>query len=199
MLNWIVAFALNHDTLIYLLIIVVAFFQGPLLAVTFGILLSFGYLHVLPIYAALMVGDLIGDTIWYHVGRAYGHKFIARWGRYVGVTDASVARMTRLFHHYRNAVLFISKITNGFGFAILTLVTAGMVGIPFGMYLFVNLLGQFIWTGVMLATGYYFSNAFIVVDNWNGRITLAVGLCILLFVLYRYWQYIKVKASNFDA
>ncbi len=199
MLNWIVAFALNHDILIYLLIIVVAFFQGPLLAVTFGILLSFGYLHVLPIYAALMVGDLIGDTIWYHVGRAYGEAFLARWGRYVGVTTASVARMRRLFHRYRNYVLFISKITNGFGFAILTLVTAGMVKIPFGRYLFVNLLGQFIWTGVMLAAGYYFSNAFILVDNWNGRITLAVGLAILAFILYRYWLYFRAKASRLDA
>lgn len=135
MLQWTVDFALQHNLLIYLLIIVLAFFQGPLLAVIFGIILRLGYLHVLPIYVALMVGDLVGDTIWYHVGRLYGHRFVGRFGKYFGVTDHNIGIVTELFHRYKNYVLFLSKISNGFGFAIVILLTAGMVKIPFKMYL----------------------------------------------------------------
>ncbi|MFA6432336.1 MAG: DedA family protein [Candidatus Paceibacterota bacterium] len=196
MLQWIVGFALEHNLLIYLLIIFLAFLQGPLLAVIFGVLLRLGYLHYIPIYIALMVGDLVGDTIWYHVGRIYGHRFVARFGKYFGITEHKIEIMTTLFHRYKNYVLFLSKITNGFGFAIVTLMTAGMVRIPFKMYLFVNLLGQFIWTGTLLAAGFYFSEAYIKIDRWDGQVSLVVGGIIALVAIYRYWLYLKGRVER---
>lgn len=193
--EWIISFALNHDLLIYFLAIVFAFFQGPLLALIFGVLLSLGYLHIIPVYVSLMLGDLIGDTIWYHVGRKYGHSFVARWGTYFSLTEDRLAKVFHLFKRFNNTVLFVSKITNGFGFAIVTLMAAGMIRVPFGKYLFINLAGQFIWTGALIVIGYTFSNAYIYFDNWDGRVSLTIGLVCLAFLIYRYVSYLRAKAE----
>ena len=198
MLQWTIGFALDHNLLIYFLIIILACAEGPILSVVFGVLLRLGYLHFIPIYACLMLGDLIGDGIWYRIGRVYGHGFIARWGKYFDVTEEKVGKMTRLFHKYKHAVLFISKISNGFGFSLVTLMTAGVVRIPFGEYLSVNLLGQFVWTGILLAVGYFFSSAYIQVNNWAGRISLIVGIVLVCFALFRYVQYLRKRAEEIE-
>lgn len=196
MINWIVNFAVNHNVLIYAAIIILAFFQGPLLAVIFGILLRLGYLHLIPVYVALMAGDLLGDAIWYEVGRHFGQKFIGKYGKYVGLTQKKIDMVTKLFHKYKNIVLFVSKITNGFGFAIVTLFTAGMAKVPFGSYMAINLLGQFIWTGIMISAGYFFSSAYIQLDNWGGRISLTATILVVLFLLYRYWKYVRQQVED---
>ena len=57
------------------------------------------------------------------------------------------------FHKHQDKILFISKITMGFGFAVATLFTAGLVKIPFKKYAMFNFLGGFVWTGFLLAVG----------------------------------------------
>jgi len=197
--QWIITFAINHDWLIYGLIVVLACAEGPILSVCFGVILQLGYLYFIPVYAALMMGDLVGDVIWYWIGHRYGHRFIARFGHKFGIDEDKVYRVTRLFHRYKYYVLFISKISNGFGFALVTLMTAGMVRIPFGKYLTVNLVGQFIWSGMLLAVGYYFSNAFAQIDSWFGRIGLIAGVGVAAFIVYHYWKQLRIKAEKLGA
>jgi len=45
MLQWTIGFALDHNLLIYFLIIILACAEGPILSVVFGVLLRLGYLH----------------------------------------------------------------------------------------------------------------------------------------------------------
>jgi len=143
-----------------------------------------------------MLGDLIGDAGWYYVGRRYGHVFVTRYGKYFNVTESGVERMTRLFHRYKNSVLFLSKISNGFGFALVTLTTAGMVRIPFGRYMLVNLMGQLIWTGFLLDAGYFFTHLCVTVNSVVGRMSLVAAGAILAAIGYRYWKYLRGRAER---
>ena len=197
--TWIISFAINHDLLIYVLLVVLACAEGPLLSVLCGVILRLGYLHFLPVYGALMLGDLIGDAIWYRIGWRYGHHFVTRYGSRFGITEEKVEKMTRLFHRYKYYVLFISKISNGFGFALVTLMTAGLVRIPFGKYLTVNLVGQFVWSGMLIAVGYYFSAAYIQIDSWAGRASLVAGGIIIVIVVYRFWRVLRARAEKLEA
>ena len=194
--TWIIHFGTTHDYLVYIVIAAIACAEGPWISLILGVLLRLGFFFFWPIYISLMLGDLIGDVIWYYVGRRYGHSFIARHGKRFNITETGVARMTHLFHKHKHTVLFLSKISNGLGLALVTLTTAGMIKIPFGRYILVNVLGQFIWTGFLIGAGFFFSNLYIVVDNILGKISITAAILVLVFLGYRYFKTLKAKAQN---
>ncbi len=188
----------HHAYLVYGIIIVLACAEGPILSMIFGVLIKLGDFGFLPVYASLMVGDLIGDAVWYYIGHRWGHAFIKRFGKYFSVTEEGVAKVTRIFHKYRHRILFISKISNGFGFALVTLMTAGMVKIPFWRYLSINVVGQFIWTGLLIGVGYFFGNLYLGVSSLLGRMSVVAAFILVFWAFMGYKKYLKTKADTFD-
>lgn len=198
MQEWIIQISQSHHYLVYAIIIVLACAEGPILSMIFGVLIKLGLFGFIPIYAALMIGDLLGDIGWYYIGRRYGHAFIRRFGKYFSISEESVAKVTRVFHRYKHHILFLSKISNGFGFALVTLMTAGMIRIPFAKYIAVNLVGQFVWTGLLLGVGYFFGEVYTQVDGWLGRISVGVGFVLVIWALFGYKKYLAGRAERMD-
>jgi membrane-associated protein len=196
MQEFLISLSSDHSYIVYALIIILACAEGPILSMIFGVLIKLGFFSFLPIYVALMVGDLLGDVIWYYIGRRWGHRFVARFGKYFSVTEAGIARVTAIFHRYKHRILFLSKISNGLGFAIVTLITAGLSRIPFWKYLTTNLIGQFVWTGILLAIGYFFGNLYQQVDTWFGRASVAALFVVVFFAFMGYKKYLRVKAEG---
>ncbi len=196
MQQWLITLSADHSAVVYALIVVLACVEGPILSMLFGIVLRLGYFHLAPVYIALMVGDLIGDIFWYEVGRHFGHRFIKRFGKYFSITEEAVAKVTRIFHAYSDKILFISKISNGFGFALVTLMTAGMTRIPFLRYLSINLIGQFVWTGLLLAVGYFFGNAYAAVDGIFAKASVVALFIVLIFAFNGYRKYLARRAAT---
>jgi membrane-associated protein len=197
--QWILTFGLAHRYLVYAMITFLACAEGPWLSLILGVFLRLGDFSFFPVYMCLMLGDLIGDVGWYCMGRRYGNRFVAKYGKYFRVTASGVERMTRLFHRYKNSVLFLSKVSNGFGLAIVTLMTAGMVRIPFDRFIVVNLLGQFIWTGLLLGIGYFFSHLFITVNSVLGRMSLVATVVVLATMGYMFWKYLRDHVEQFGS
>ncbi len=194
--TWIINYGVIHDYLVYGAIAVIACIEGPWISLILGVVLRLGYFYFWPIYIALMLGDLFGDIVWYYIGRKYGHVFIAKYGKRFNITEEGVKHMTELFHRYKNRILFLSKISNGLGLALVTLMTAGMIRIPLGRFLFINITGQLVWTGLLLSIGFFFSNLYITVDNILGKISITAVIIVLAFLGYRYFKYLKKKAQN---
>lgn len=46
----------------------------------------------------------------------------------------------------------------GFGLAVATLTTAGMLRVPLSRYIAINLSGGLVWVFAMMMVGYYFGN-----------------------------------------
>ncbi len=188
-----IVLATQYPLVVYVLIAFFACPVGPMLSILLGVLLHQGYFSLIPVYTVLMIGDLIGDTVLYYLGYKYGYRAIGKFGKYLGITEKRVEKASVLFHRYKDPVLFISKITNGFGLSVVTLLTAGIVRIPFLRYLAFNMLGQFVWTGALLYVGYTFGGLYDEIDTWNGRITI-IGIVIVAFILgYGYRNYRKKK------
>lgn len=161
-----------------------------------GILIRFGVFSFIPVYGAVMLGDLLGDSFWYYVGYKWGHAFIKKFGKYFSITEESTQKIIKIFQRYRNRILVISKVTNGLGFSFITLITAGMAKIPFKKYLTLNLIGQFFWSGILIGTGYFFSNAYLQVNDVLYRVFI-VGLFIALVMLFLgFVKYVRDKAEN---
>jgi membrane protein DedA with SNARE-associated domain len=191
MQEFLLTLSANHIYLVYFLIIILACAEGPMLSVLCGILIKAGLFDFLPVYFALMFGDLIGDTIWYEIGRHLGHPFIARFGKYFGITEEKVTRATEIFHKHKNRILLISKITNGFGLALVTLVTAGMVRIPFGRYITLNLIGQFVWTGILISAGYFFGNFYAQIERFMGKANAVIIVAVAAVIVFYLYKYIR--------
>jgi membrane protein DedA with SNARE-associated domain len=194
--DFFVQLLVNHQYVVYAIIIVFACIEGPILSIIFGTLIQAKLVDFFPIYAALILGDVLGDTIWYYVGYYVGHPFIKRFGKYVSVTESKVLKISTVFHRHKDWIIFVSKITNGFGFSLVTLITAGIVKIPFGRYIFFNFLGQFLWTGLLIVVGYFFSNLYTQIDNWLGRASLLGLFIVLCFIFVGYTKYLRNKIAE---
>lgn len=183
----------NYGFWVYFLIIVIAIIEGPILSIVIGMLIQGGYFNWMPVYAILMFGDLLGDCIWYFIGKIYGHGFIKRYGKYFKITENKFEKVIKLFQKYKVSILMISKLTNGFGFGVLTLITAGMSRISLGKYVFINSVAQFLWTGLLVGTGYFFAESFMFIEKMMGRLN-AIGFGIVaIIILYIAYRSIKEK------
>jgi membrane protein DedA with SNARE-associated domain len=196
MQEWLAQTIHNYPVLVYGIIIFVSFVEGPILAMLSGVFVKVGLLYLIPVYFALMFGDLIGDCFWYWIGRRFGHHFISRFGRFFSVSEHNVRHVEHIFHKFSTRILLISKVTMGFGFALVTLITAGIVKIPFGKYIQLNVLGQFVWTGFLIAIGYFLGNFYLKFNNILGVVS-TIGLMIIIFLLLvGYGRYLKNRFSQ---
>jgi membrane protein DedA with SNARE-associated domain len=170
-----------------------AIVEGPLVMLLSGFLIRIGFFSFWPIYLILMAGDLTGDVFWYFVGRNGGRPLIEKYGRFVNLTEGNVERAEGFFKDHQIKILFISKITMGLGFALATLVAAGMAKVPFKKYFTINLFGQFIWTGILLAAGFFLGNFYTWVDKslrWAFVISLIV---VAAFGLFGFGKFMRTR------
>lgn len=193
---WLTALLQNHTYWVYAVVAIVSFAEGPILAMLCGVLYKLGMVPFTPLYIALMIGDLFGDAFWYWIGYYFGHPFIKRFGKFFSLTESGVASVTRVFHKYKNHILILSKMTMGLGFALVTLVTAGIVKVPFRRYIFLNFIGQFFWTAFLMVVGYYLGNLYIKINGVLGILFVAAILVVVFLGLVGWGKYMREKMSK---
>ncbi len=158
--------------------------EGPVVMLASGFLLRLGQFNFVPLYFSLMAGDFVADLGWYAVGRFGARKLINRFGHYFNITPKVIDKIEKRFQKYQDKILFISKITMGFGFALATLIVAGMLHVPFKRYAILNFLGGFIWTAFLLVVGYFFGNIY---DSLIGPLKPAFAVACIGLVIYGLW------------
>jgi membrane protein DedA with SNARE-associated domain len=144
----------------YAVVFVLCIVEGPVVMITSGFLYRLGQFSLLPLYFSMVGGDFVADLGWYAVGRFGAWPLIDRYGKYFNITPKIILRVEKRFKTYQNKILFISKITMGFGFALATLIVAGLLRVDFKKYALLNFLGGFIWTAFLIAIGYFFGNVY---------------------------------------
>lgn len=180
----------------YFLIIPVTIVEGPLIMLMCGFLLRLDAFALVPVYISLVIGDFLGDIIWYAIGYFWGPKFIKKFGKYVSLTEESVDTVKHIFHKYHSSILIVSKVTMGFGFALVTLFTAGLIKIPFGKYLLLNTIGGFIWTGLLLFVGYYLGEFYLKANRGLEWLVMTAGVAIIIALGYGFGKYVKNRFKN---
>ncbi len=149
----------------YIIAYPLAIVEGPVVMMIAGFLVRLGVFSFWPIYFTMMAGDLTGDVIWYFVGRHGGRPLIEKYGRFVNVAPGDVDRAESFFQKHQTKILFISKLTTGFGFAIATLIAAGAARVNFKKYMTINFLGEFIWAGFLFAIGFAFGHFYSMISG----------------------------------
>lgn len=185
-------FILNYK---YFLIFLLSVIEGPTIMAFSGFMWRLNYFNFLPLYLMLMAGDLVADALWYLVGRVGGDKFIEKYGKYFNVSEEKILKFKQTFNRHQAKILFFSKITMGFGFALVVLIAAGLSKVPFKKYISINFLGQIIWTLMLMYLGYFFGSIYLIIDKSLKIGFIVFGLIIFFALIWGLNNYFKSKSK----
>ena len=174
----------------YAIVFILCIVEGPVVMMSSGFLYRLGQFNIIPLYLSLMAGDFAADIIWYIVGRFGAKPLINRFGNFFNITPEIIAKIEKRFRTFQDKILFISKITMGFGFALATLIVAGMLKVPFKRYAVLNLIGGFIWTAFLLLIGYFFGNVYALIPESLKAVFVVCSLGLVAFGLWLLNRYL---------
>ena len=112
------------------------------------------------------------------------------------MTHDNIEKVKHIFHKYNFPILFVSKITNGFGLSLAVLLTAGIVQIPFFRFISINFLGQFIWSGFLIIIGYFFSDLYFKYDNVFGHVSVILLFLAVVGAFIGFSQYLRKRVEK---
>lgn len=167
----------------YFFLFPVTVVEGPIITVIAGFLSSLGQLNIFIVYGVVVVGDIVGDGLYYAVGYYGGQRFINRWGRFIGITAERVVRVEEHFGNHTGKTLIIGKLSHAIGAVVL--VAAGLAQVPFGKFIWYNFLPTLPKSLILLLVGFYFGKAYQQIDVYFNRATWIVfAIFILALVAY---------------
>ncbi len=167
----------------YEVIFPVAIVEGPIIAVLSGFLSSTGVLNPFLVYGMLLLGDIVGDTLYYILGRWGGNPFFKRYGHWFGVDEKRLLDFEAHFKTHGDHWLWFGK-TQAFGVAILA--AAGVTRMPYFRFIGINLVGSSIKILGLFLIGYFFGSAYNQIDqtiHQVGVISIGIGVTILIAIL----------------
>lgn len=170
----------------YELLLPLAIIEGPLLAVVAGFLVSLGILNTFIVYVIIVLGDVIGDSLFYLLGRS-GHSFIAKHGHFIGATPERLASTREYFDNHHNKAITASKLIHGIG--VTGLITAGSLHVPYRRFITSCMMVSFPQAAVLLTIGILFGHAYNQIGHYFDLFAewgVVIGLTVLvIFLVYR--------------
>lgn len=162
-----------------------------------GFQVARGDLTFVGVVLAGTLGAVLGAIPMYYLGRwadeAIVRRFLRRYGRYIGVSEADLDRALRVFDRYGEAVVFFGRLIP----LIRTLISipAGMQRMPLPRFLIFTTLGTAIWSGVLAYAG------FLMGENWEQILTfmdtyetvmivlaVVVAVALVAFLIVRHFR-----------
>lgn len=168
----------------YFVIFPTVVLEGPIITVIVGFLLSQGHFSFFIAYPLIVIGDLVGDVIYYFIGKHAKKYFLhKKSGSFLGITKDRLFKLENHFTHHSGKTLLIGKLTQSVGWAVL--IGAGAAEMPIGRFLWYNFIGTLPKSLAFLLLGYYFGYAYRHINAYMDRISLVVcGLVIIGIVVY---------------
>lgn len=157
--------------------------EGPIITVIAGFLSSLGALDLLIAFGVVVLGDLVGDTLYYSIGYWGRENFVAKWGKYIGLNIERVRKMERQFEKRGKTLLIWGKISHVFGAIIL--VSAGISKIKFKDFIIFNFIATLPKSAILLLIGFYFGQAYVRINKYfDYTVIIMLGLGIAATVIY---------------
>ena len=178
----------------YLILFPLAAFEGPIISLFAGILVSLGYFNPFIAYIILLLGDLVPDTIYYYVGRHGNSKtFLAKHGHKVGITEKRFETIEYLWKEHGFKTMFMSKLA--YGLSTPFLITAGLSGMTLGRFYLFTIPVTVIQYAAFMLLGFYFGSSYEIISQYfkSAEIVIA-GLAIVAIAAYYFFSiYMKTE------
>ena len=174
----------------YWLMLPVMIVEGPVATILASTMAALGAFNVFVVLIFSVFGDMLGDILFYAVGKKWGMDFVNVFGKYFGISRQLVERMEKYFQRHGGKTILAVKSTTGLCWA--TFVAAGVVKMDFKKFLKYSFLGGVIWSGFLVAMGYFYGYLWKQIKQYIGWIGWAMfALAIASFAgitLYKQYQ-----------
>ncbi len=137
--------------------------------------------------AAGTLGAVLGNWVWYAIGRVVGYArfrpLIDRYGRWLTLDWPEVEKIITIFKRFDGAIVFWARFLP----QVRTMISlpAGMLLMSQARFLVWTLLGTGIWNGVLIGTGYILRNNFSQFDAYYGWVAVVMIAAVVVLYLYR--------------
>ena len=155
-----------------------------------GALLTGGMPGLAALIATGALAAVIADTGWYLAGRRYGTRVLKVLCSVSLSPDSCVRQTENMFQRFGPPSMMFAKFIPGF--ASVSTAMAGATRLPYGKFLFFDLIGALAWVGVGVGLGYLFRGAINELletlqslGKWGGILLLSA---LVLYVARRWWQ-----------
>lgn len=174
----------------YAILLPIVIIEGPIITIIGAFLASQGFLNVYIVYLIAVLGNVIGDTIYYWIGRVGRHKVIPKYGHYLGVTDEKVRYAEVHYQKHLGKTLLFGKITEAPIVAIL--VMAGTTKVNFKKFLSMVTLIEIPKMFVLTLVGFYFGKYYVLIKQYLDT-SIAIIFVVLVMIALIYWFLIRKK------
>lgn len=160
-------------------------FPSEVVLIPAGYLAAKGEMHLAGIFGASLLGSLVGAYINYAIALLLGRRLLLRYGRYIFIPPATMAKMERFFERHGAVSTFTGRLIPGV--RQLISVPAGLARMPLGTFSLFTAAGAGIWSTVLIALGYFIGDNEALIHAYLGPVTLGI-LAVVAVVIAVYYR-----------
>src|SRR5712664_1504325 len=111
---------------------------GETILLAAGFFAAEGHFHLWTVMAVAAFGAMLGDNTGYAIGHKIGRAALERYGRYVRLTPARLARMEKFFARHGNKTILLARFVAGL--RVFAALFAGAARMPWRTFALYNLV-----------------------------------------------------------
>lgn len=159
---------------------------GETILIAAAVYAGAGQLNIIAVAVLGFVAAVVGDNIGFAIGHSGGRRLVLRWGRYVLLTQARLAKAERLFTRHGGKIVTMARFVEGLRQA--NGIVAGLAKMRWRRFLVYNALGAALWVGVWTSVGYLAGNHLEALYDQLHRyeLYLAIALAVLFMAVITY-------------
>ena len=140
--------------------------------------------------AAIVVGSVLGNAIWFALGRKYGSRVLARLCKLSLSPQSCVTKTGAAFGRWGSALLIVGRFVPGI--SLVAPPIAGALGMTWRRFLWLSALGAALWALPMILLGYFLREVLVsMLRALQGAGVEATLLVIAVLGIYLGWRYVR--------
>ncbi len=143
------------------------------------------HLDIDVVLVAAIMGTVLGGAIGFYIGKHYGYPLLLRYGRYIGLTDARIKIAQYLFQRQGITVVMMARFVAVLRSA--AALVAGANQMPFGNFMFANVMGTIAWVLIYGFASYYLGKE---IERFARPVAFGVAVvgALAIVIAIRYWR-----------
>lgn len=165
--------------------------EGPIITAVSSFAATLGYFSLQTIFILAILGDLVGDFIWYGLGYFTRQTLIKKYGHFFGVSETRMEKIKYLLEKHPKKILFAIKLSPLMPVPGLIIVGSSKMSLK----KFMPIISLIILPKVILFmfVGYFFGRFYDKISIYLNGSLYALGLILLAIFLL---QYVYKKGAN---
>jgi len=152
-----------------------------------GYLAFKGDLQLVPTVAVAYAGTIAGITLSYALGRLADYTLIAKYGRFIHLTEERLSRARSWFERFGKWLLLFGYFLPGFRHV--TAILAGVSKLRPAVFAGFAYIGAFCWSLTFLLLGYFLGKDWIKISSRvHSYLLVGSGLLVLSLAIYFLWR-----------